>query len=263
MPGDHRAVLFDEPHFGFRALRRVMRMTPTGPRCKVCLAPFHGIGGRFLRLSGFAPSRKNPNFCNYCFESAPHGGMEMDIGVLFADIRGFTTMSEDLPPAELRDLLGRFYKAAADVLIDSDAVIDKLAGDGVMALFIRAAAGEEYLRKLVSAAEGLLRAVGYGGTVAAWCPLGVGIHAGTAFVGNVGSGEVKDFTAIGDVVNTASRLQGQAAAGQIVMSRRVYEEAQPGERARDIGPLELKGKAEPVQAYMIDLSSPVPAAATT
>ena len=69
------------------------------------------------------------------------------------------------------------------MLIDSDGVIDKLAGDGVMALFIRAAAGDEYVRQLVSAAEELLRAVGYGGTDAAWCPLGVGIHAGTAFVG--------------------------------------------------------------------------------
>ena len=81
-------------------------------------------------------------------------------------------------------------------------------------------------------------------------------------MGNVGSGEVKDFTAIGDVVNTASRLQGQAAAGQIVMSRRVYEEAQPGARARSIGPLELKGKAELVEAFVIDLSSPAPAAAS-
>jgi len=114
MPGDLQAVLFDKPRFSFRAFRRVMRMTPTGPRCKVCLAPFHGPGGRALSMTGFAPSRKNPNFCNFCFEKAPHGGMEMDIGVLFADIRGFTTMSEELSPAVLRDLLGRFYKASTD-----------------------------------------------------------------------------------------------------------------------------------------------------
>jgi adenylate cyclase len=260
MPGDQE--LLEKPTLFFRTLRRAMRMTPAGPRCKMCLAPFHGPGGMALRFTGYAPSRKNPNFCNTCFEKAPPGGIEADIGVLFADIRGFTTLTEKLPPVELRDLLSRFYKATTDVLIDADAVIDKLAGDGVMALFIPFVAGDDYVPKLAKAAEALLRAVGYGTPSGAWCPLGVGIDAGTAFVGNVGSGAVKDYTAIGDVVNTASRLQGQAAAGQIIMSRRVYDDVRPGARAQSIGPLELKGKAEPVEAYVIDLSAPVRAAAS-
>lgn len=260
MPGDHRALV-EKPTLMLRGLRRVMRGLPTGPRCKVCLAPFHGPGGVALRFTGFAPSRKNPNFCNLCFEKSPPGGQDADIGVLFADIRGFTTLTEQMPPAELRALLARFYKAATDVLIDADAVIDKLAGDGVMALFVPFVTGEHFVTKLMLGAEALLRAVGYGTPEGAWCPLGVGIDAGTAFIGNVGSGEVKDFTAIGDVVNTASRLQGQAGAGQIIMSRRVYDEARPGVRAERIGPLELKGKAEPVEAYRIDLGARAPAAA--
>jgi adenylate cyclase len=254
MPGDQRAVI-EGPTLLFRAVRRLMRATPTGPRCKICRAPFHGVGGAALKFTGFAPSRKNPNFCNFCFEKAPHGGMDTDIGVLFADIRGYTTLSEQLPPAELRDLLSRFYKATTDVLIDTDALIDKLAGDGVMALFLPQMAGDDYVRKAVGAAEALLRAVGYGSAAGPWCPLGVGLDAGTAFVGNVGAGDVKDFTAIGDVVNTASRLQALAAAGQIIMSRRVYDEAGAGAHAERIGPLDLKGKAEPVEAYRIDLGS--------
>ena len=260
MPGDHRAML-DKPPLMLRGLRRVMRTVPTGPRCKVCLAPFHGPGGVALRFTGFAPSRKNPNFCNLCFEKSPPGGMEAEVGVLFADIRGFTTLTEQLPPADLRALLERFYKAATDVLIDADAVIDKLAGDGVMALFVPFVTGADYASKLLGGAEALLRAVGYGTTEGAWCPLGVGIDVGTAFVGNVGSGEVKDFTAIGDVVNTASRLQGHAGAGQIIMSRRVFDEAHPGPRAERIGSLQLKGKADPVEAYRIDLGAPAPSAA--
>lgn len=262
MPGDQDLVL-DRPRRGLRALRRFMRAVPTGPRCKVCLAPFFGPGGRALRMTGFARSRKNPNFCNFCFEKAALGGTDADIAVLFADIRGFTTLTEQLPPAELKALLDRFYAAAADVLIAADAVVDKLAGDGVMALFIPMIAGDAYVQHALLAGESLLSAVGYGTPDGAWCPLGVGIDAGPAFVGNVGSGEVKDFTAIGDVVNTASRLQGQAAAGQIILSRRVYDGARPGAHADRIGPLELKGKADPVEAYRIDLGSRAPATAST
>src|SRR5438477_13040938 len=101
-------------------------------------------------------------------------------------------------------------------------------------------------------AEGdLLKAVGFGGDAEPWLPLGVGMDFGRAFVGNVGVGEVKDFTAIGDVVNTASRLQAEASAGQIVLSDKVFEMVR--ERYPDAPgvELQLKGKAEPVVAHVV------------
>lgn len=254
MPLD-QSIFETRPGFT-RTLRRVMRAIPANPRCKLCFAPFSGPGGRVVRLLGFAPSRKNPSFCNTCFEKAPHGGRDLDIGVLFADIRGFTTLSETAAPEDVRDLLGRFYDVATDVLIDSNAVIDKLIGDEVMALFVPYFIPTELcLPKMVDAAEHLLRAVGFGTADGPWCPLGVGLDAGTAFVGNVGAGEVKDFTAIGDVVNTAARLQGAASAGQIVMSHAVYEavaERYPDARSEQ---LTLKGKASPVNVRVVDLNA--------
>ena len=258
MPLDQHA-LFGQPRFALRVLRRIMRATPSKPRCKVCYAPFHGVGGRVVRFAGFAPSRKNPNLCNACFEKAPLGGHETEIGVLFADVRGFTTMSEGAPAEEMAALLNRFYATATDVLIERDGIIDKLVGDQVMALFIPYFTSGDYIDAMVDAAIRLLEAVGYVPGSTPWCRLGIGLHAGDAFVGNVGSGEIKDFTAIGDVVNTASRLQGQAAAGEILLSQRVYDGASnrcTGARARD---LELRGKAEVVRAFSLDLSSAEPA----
>lgn len=244
----------DEPRWLARTGRRLMRATPSKPRCKVCYSPFRGPGGILLRFTGFAPSRKNPNFCNTCFEKAPQGGIELEVGVMFADMRGFTALSETMPADRVAALVNRFYAAATDVLIKHDGIIDKMAGDEVMALFIPHFVGPNYVREMVRAAVELLEAVQPPGE-AAWCPLGIGLDAGAAFVGNVGAGDVKDFTAIGDVVNTAARLQSQASAGQIVMAASVYEqvgELFPAAAAVD---LELRGKAEPVRAHVVDLAA--------
>ena len=171
--------------------------------------------------------------------------MEIDIGVLFADIRGYTAFAEAEPPAEVARLLSRFYFTAATVLYKHDAFMDKFVGDEVMALFLTGFTGPACFDKMATAAEGILRAVGYGSREVPWLPLGIGMDFGPAFVGNVGAGEVKDFTAIGDVVNTAARLQGEAKAGQIVMSERVYQQVQ----------LELKGKSEPVAARVVEIAA--------
>src|SRR3954449_13514375 len=113
----------------------VMRHLPAEPRCRLCKAPFGGIGGRVMRRFGFGPSRKNPTLCNTCFEKAPMGGVEMEIGVLFADVRGFTSLAEGMGPKAVAELLNRFYSSASEILSRS-AIVDKLVGDEVMALYL-------------------------------------------------------------------------------------------------------------------------------
>jgi adenylate cyclase len=230
---------------------RLLRATPSDPRCKFCEAPFGGVGGKLCYVVGRGRSRKNPRFCTGCFEHAPLGGLEAEVGVLFADMRGFTSLAETEAPEELARLLNQFYGVATEVLSHHDAVIDKLIGDEVMALFLPAFAGVSYVQKMVSAAEDLLRGTGHGSKEGPWFPLGLGLDQGRAFVGNVGSGVVKDFTAVGDVVNTAARLQGEAAPGQVVMSERVYQ-AVSGRypQARPVQ-LELRGKRESVLARVV------------
>jgi adenylate cyclase len=235
-----------------RGLSRVLRALPSSPRCGICGAPFAGLGGRLIRPLGYRQSRKSPNLCATCVEASPPGGMTMEAGVLFADIRGFTSLSERSDPAALSALLRRFYGAAEDVLFP-EAVIDKLIGDEVMALYLPIYGRfEEAAPLMLDHARRLLAAVGYGGAEGPFAEVGVGLDYGEAFVGNVGGGSYSDFTAIGDVVNVASRLQGAAVGGEIVASARLVDRLDrvPGEPIE----LELKGKAEPVAAYRITMA---------
>jgi adenylate cyclase len=214
-----------------------------------------------MRRLGFGPSRKNPTLCNTCFEKAPMGGVEMEVGVLFADVRGFTSLAEDMAPEGVAGLLNRFYAAATQVLSRS-AIIDKLVGDEVMAVYLPQLFGRDgWEDGMLRDARDLLAAVGYGSAVDPWLRLGIGLDVGPAYVGNVGSGEVKDFTALGDVVNTASRLQASADGGQIVISERLFRRLSAGPADARSTSLALKGKRETEPARVVDFGAsktPVP-----
>jgi len=245
--------ILTEGHRGMVISRHFWRHVPSAPRCKVCANPFGGIGGRAARLGGWAPSRKNPNLCARCCDSLPPGGAEVDIAVLFADVRGSTGLGERSSPSEYAELLNRFYATATEVLLRHDGLIDKLIGDEAMALFIPGVAGPEYRRRALAAAVELLRAIGYGSPSGAWLPLGVGLNAGRAYVGNVGSAVV-DFTALGDAVNVAARLQAEAAAGELLVAEDLLEDLDaqlPGARRRAI---DARGRGEPVRALAMDLA---------
>lgn len=234
------------------AVSRLFLALPSSPRCSVCGAPFAGVGRLVAGPLGYKPSRKNPAVCGMCVEFSPPGGMEMHTGVLFADLRGFTARSEGADLVEISALLRRFYRCAEDVLFP-DAVIDKLIGDEVMALYLPelqpAFTPEQTPALMLAHARALLAAVGYGSGERPFVEMGIGLDVGEAFVGNIGQRALYDFTAVGDVVNTASRLQGQAAGGEIVLSDRVAAglPAGTGERVE----LALKGKAERQIAYRV------------
>lgn len=228
--------------------RRLFGHLPSPPRCKTCHIPFGGLGGRIARLAGFQPSRKNPSLCSRCCETvASLGGAEVDIAVLFADVRGSTVLGERSTPTEFAALLNRFYRVATDVLVRHDAVIDKLIGDEVMAFFVRGISGPGYRREAVLAGTELLRAIGYGTPAGPWLTLGVAVNAGTAYVGNVG-GAVTDFTALGDTVNVAARMQGEAAGGELLIREGVSPESEAGLLRRT---LNLRGHEQPIEALVM------------
>lgn len=227
-----------------RMFFRVMGKLPSEPRCAVCHAPFGGAGGRLMGHLGFGPSRKNPRLCAQCFEKAPAGGVELDVGVLFADIRGFTSLAERSDPQALVAMLNVFYETAVTVLC-RHAIIDKLVGDQVMALYLPQVLGDGAVTHMVADALALVAAA------PKELGVGVGLDYGNAFVGNVGSGEVKDFTAIGDVVNTAARLQAAAASREVIVSRRVMELNPADLQHADARSLDLKGKSRPEQAFAL------------
>jgi len=228
--------------------RWLNRRLPAAPRCRFCLAPFAGAG----RILGIKPSRKNPNFCMGCFEMAPLGAHEMEVGVLFADIRGFTAWCEGREPEEVERALNRFYAVSTAVMGEHDAIIDKLVGDEVMALFLTSfpllGHGSRACAVMVHSAEELLRRLD---AAEDSLPVGVGLNFGVARVGNVGDGAVKDFTAVGDVVNTAARLQACARPGEIVMSDAVFDHVRDRHAKATPVTLELKGKTTAVDAHVL------------
>jgi adenylate cyclase len=240
-------TLLTEGHGALVRARRVFRHLPAEPRCKVCGNPFGGVAGHVLAAAGFSPSRKNPNLCTRCCDALPPGGAEVDVAVLFADVRGSTALAERAEPTDVAALLNRFYFVATRALLRYDAVIDKLIGDEVMALFVPGISGAEYRRRAVEAGLALLHAVGYGSLEGPWIELGEAVNAGIAYVGNIGTAVV-DFTAIGDAVNVAARMQQLAAEGELLVSAGVADDISAHAPRRT---LKLRGREQPIDAFVL------------
>jgi adenylate cyclase len=239
--------LLTEGHASLVRARRVFRYLPSAPRCKVCNNPFGGPAGRVFAAAGFSPSRKNPNLCSRCCDALPPGGAEVDVAVLFADVRGSTALGRRGVAADFAALLNRFYVAATQTLLKHDAVIDKLIGDEVMAFFVRGISGPHYRQRAVLAGMELLKAVGYGSGEGPWLQLGVAVNAGVAYVGNVG-GAVVDFTALGNPVNVSARMQQHAAGGELLVAAGVADEL-TGMRPRRV--VNLRGHDQPIDAFVL------------
>jgi adenylate cyclase len=223
--------------------RHAFRYLPSAPRCKVCNNPFAGPVGRVLAVAGFGPSRKNPNLCRRCCDALPRGGAEVDIAVLFADIRGSTALGKHSAATEFAMTLNRFYRAATRTLLRHDAIIDKLIGDAVMAIFVQGITGPRYRERAVHAARDLLYAVGYGTAEDPWLDIGVAVNAGVAYVGNIGAAVV-DFTALGDAVNVAARMQQQASGGEVLVASGVADDIAADAPRRT---LTLRGHPQPIE----------------
>jgi adenylate cyclase len=232
-------------------MRRMWGVLPSAPRCKLCNAPFGRPGGVLMRAIRYGPSPLNRRLCKWCIRAAGKhpGGAEVEISVLFADVRGSTTIAERMPPEEYSRLIARFYGATADVIDEWDGIVDKFVGDGAVALFIPGFAGEDHAADAVAAARGLLAQTGNDGPEP-WIPVGAGVHTGPSFVGAVGEGDARDFTALGDTVNTAARLTSLAGAGEILISADTAAAGGLETAGLERRTLELRGRDQPVDAWV-------------
>jgi adenylate cyclase len=167
--------------------------------------------------------------------------------VLFVDVRGFTSLAERLPPAEVAQRLNGFYSLASKAIFDYDGTLDKLVGDQVMAFFGAPLYAKDHPARAVQAAVRIVEGINDMARQQGM-PVGAGIATGQAFVGNVGEGEVTDYTVLGDTVNIAARLQGAAAAGVILLTEETYAGIAAKFPYLPSTEIELKGKSEPVRA---------------
>ena len=251
-----RAILAGD-HPLERRYRRINGWLPSNPRCRWCNAPFSGTGARIMHLIGKHQSNTNPNFCNICdnFARQNIGGAEVELAMLFADVRGSTTLAEQMDITEFSQLISRFYAVATDVLIRHDAFIDKLVGDQATGFFLPGMVGPDYDRQALLAAQELLQATGHADPGGPWVPVGIGVHKGTAFVGAVGSKDgIADITALGDAVNIAARLSSNAGPGEILVSEEAYAAAGIDHEVVEQRSLSLKGRIQPVTVRVLRAS---------
>lgn len=184
------------------------------------------------------------------------GGENRDIAVLFVDIRGFTPMSESLEPEQVVDILNSYLNLTTNAIFSNGGTLDKFIGDATMAVFNAPFDLDDYVYKAVKTAWDIVcggNAIEskflekYGKSVA----FGVGVNCGPAVVGNIGCDFRMDYTAIGDTVNTAARLESNAKRGQVLISEIVYEQVKDRVSVEPIGEIPLKGKSKGVFVYSL------------
>ena len=233
-----------------KRLRHILRVLPRDPRCKFCNAPFQGIGGLIVRaLFGKQRSALNPRYCNLCEIASQEfpGGAEVEMSMLFIDIRGSTALSEKLSPTEFSQVINRFYAAATKGIIEADGLVEKLAGDEVAAFWGAGFAGPDYVGRTIKVAQNLLHVMN-----AQNIPVGIGVHAGIAYFGAMGTSEgLTDISAKGEEVNMAARLASKAGIGEIIVSERALQKAKMDGSILESRRLELKGISEPVIARVM------------
>ncbi len=182
------------------------------------------------------------------------GGTRREITALFADIRGFTTYSEKLNPEELVSILNQYLAASADSVLMQEGTIDKFMGDAVMAWFNAPIPQADHTLRAVKAALGIrdgIKALHKKLPKEAHLSFGVGIHFGDAVLGLVGTERRLDYTAIGDSVNTAKRIQENSGPGQILISDAAYKHVKKQIEVTELEPIQAKGKSQPIKVYEI------------
>ena len=182
------------------------------------------------------------------------GGESRDIAVLFVDIRGFTPLSESLKPAEVVEILNEYLNLTTNAIFKNSGTLDKFIGDATMAVFNAPFDLEDYEYRAVCAAWDIVAGAKeleqkclerFGKSVA----FGVGVNCGEAVVGNIGCDFRMDYTAIGDTVNTAARLESNAKRGQVLISEHIYQRVKDRVKVQEIGEILLKGKSQGVCVY--------------
>ena len=184
---------------------------------------------------------------------------EREVSILFADIRSFTQLAERLEPAEVIALLNEFFQLGSEALLQHGGTIDKFIGDSIMAYFGAPMLQADHAERAVAAAIAFQNAVQARtqklNDDTRPLSVGIGIHSGSVVVGTVGSKRRSDYTAIGDAVNVASRLQHFAAGGEICISEAVYRRVRGQFRCQYAGEQQLEGRASPINLYRVQFQS--------
>jgi adenylate cyclase len=248
-----RQILTGENPY-LQKFQKYMGKLPSAPRCKLCMAPFAGPFVPLLRIAGFARWQLNSQMCVCCIRKIDKqsGGAEIPVSVLYADVRGSTTIAEEIGATEFTASLNSFYTTTARLVDSEQGVIDHIAGDGMLALWIPAFAGGDHPRRALEAGRSLTAML-----LERELPVGVAVHTGDAYVGVIGELGSRDFTVLGDVPNTVARMAGVATAGELLISEPVATAADVDTAGLERREVSLRGKSAPIGVW-VEVPAPVP-----
>ena len=248
-------TLFAEGDPKLQKMQRVNARLPSNPRCRLCMAPFKGLGGFIMRFKGKGRNNRNPNFCNACdkFLEAFPGGAEINLSLLYVDIRNSTEYTQNHETSRVGQRINLFLDKVTQVIIDNDGFIVAFYGDCVVAAWPPGFSGKDHAQKAFHTAEQLARTNNPIDADGEAIPIGVGIHTGTVFIGTVSAlkGTIRDVSIFGSNVNLTARLASHAKAMQVLSTREHLLAAgkQPDDYQSERA--SLKGFDEPVEIYSI------------
>ena len=229
-----------------------IKIPPLAANCLVCGLPLVGLTAVFLRWRGIHRSPRNPHCCTQCGAHLEEGRL-VEITVVFADLSSFTEMTDRLGATTTYSVVDEFLRLASTTLTSHGAFIDKYIGDAVMALFNVPIKRADHAAAAVAASAKLQELLPeLSARLGVPLQASIGIASGFARVGRLGSDDIKDYTAIGDAVNQAARLQAQAGPTEILVSQDVYREVASAYSSVAPETLALKGFPQRAVAYRLN-----------
>ena len=248
-------TIFGVGHPLLKKYQRFHKSLPSPPRCRLCSAPFRGLGGLAMRLTKRGPSNRNPRYCSRCdiFIRAHPGGAEVELSMVFADVRGSTKLAEQISPTEYSQRMKLFYAMVTGVFIRTDGFMIDVVGDEVFALYPPGFSGPQHAKLAVQAAQELVSIFARQETDQQILPFGTGVHTGIVYLGTVEGAEegIADVRALGDNVNTAARLCSMAGPGEALISDSSCKASGLRFESLEQRHVELKGKSERVNVHVI------------
>ena len=253
LTGENKEGYTSQYELFIKSSRRLFDLVPGKPRCFECNRPLSGPGSW---LTGTYPSSFSPRLCNSCERTMrqEEAGAEVELSMLFVDVRRSTALSETMSVSEFKSLIQRFYQSVADVLIQHNAMVNRLIGDQLIGLFVPRFAGKAHAQVALSAALDILRATGHADPAGPWVPVGIGVHTGVAYVGAVGTPDgVNEIAVLGSAPNLAARLSSQAAEGEVIISEEAVASGELATEGMESRQLILKGISQPLSVRVLKL----------
>ncbi len=247
--------IFAEGHPELNKQHWLHTKLPHKPRCKLCLVPFSGIGGWIMRKRGKSKSSRNPNFCNACdgFLDAFPGGADVELSILFVDIRHSTQFAEGAQPAEVSSRVNAFLDQATKILTDEDGFVMAFYGDCVVGVWPPGFSGPDHAAKAQRAARRMTQSAALTDAHGAPIPAGIGVHTGTVYIGTVSAakGLFRDVSIFGSNVILTARLAAAASASEALVSADSIRASGADTETLESRTLEMKGITEPVAAFVL------------